>query len=153
MMILSFAAQFLLLLLDLLTARCRTGQAKDLEIALLRQQLRLLQRQQTQPVRLRRADRLRLAVLAKQLSTLARAVRHPWYASCLLISTVSDRVAGGLLAKHRCGRREQHRPHRCFKALSARSIECCASVGPQVVQTAVDPLAIGATHLTGILIP
>jgi transposase InsO family protein len=86
MMILSFAAQFLLLLLDLLTARCRADQAKDLEIALLRQQLRLPQRQQTQPLRLRRADRLLLAVLAKRLSTLARAWRHPWHASCLLVS-------------------------------------------------------------------
>jgi transposase InsO family protein len=86
MMILSFAAQFLLLLLDLLTARCRADQAKDMEIALLRQQLRLLQRQQTQPLRLRRADRLLLAVLAKRLSTLACVLRHPWHASCLLVS-------------------------------------------------------------------
>ena len=39
-MILSFVAQLLALLLDLLTTRHRSERAKDLEIALLRQQLR-----------------------------------------------------------------------------------------------------------------
>jgi hypothetical protein len=43
MMILSFVAQLLACLLDLLTTRRHSERAKDLEIALLRQQLRLLQ--------------------------------------------------------------------------------------------------------------
>jgi transposase InsO family protein len=74
------------LLLDLLTARRCTERAKDLEIALLRQQLRLLQRQQTRPPRLRPADRTLLAVLAHALSILGRAVRSPWHQSCLLVT-------------------------------------------------------------------
>jgi hypothetical protein len=45
MMILSFVAQLLARLLDLLLARRYSERAKDLDIALLRQQLRLLQRQ------------------------------------------------------------------------------------------------------------
>jgi hypothetical protein len=86
MMIVSFVAQVLTVLLDLFLAHRSAERAKDLEIALLRQQLRLLQRQQVRPPRLRRPDRLLLAVLAKRLSTLSRAVRHPWHASCLLVS-------------------------------------------------------------------
>jgi transposase InsO family protein len=82
----SFAAHLLALLIDLLTTRHRSERAKDLEIALLRQQLRLLQRQQAQPLRLRRADRVLLAALAHRLRTLARATRNPWHASCLLAS-------------------------------------------------------------------
>jgi transposase InsO family protein len=82
----SFAAHLLALLIDLLTTRHHSERAKDLEIALLRQQLRLLQRQQARPPRLRRADRVFLAALAHRLSTLARATRQPWHASCLLVS-------------------------------------------------------------------
>ena len=85
-MIWSFAAQLLALLLDLLTARRGADRAKDLEIALLRQQDRLLQRQQAHPLRLRRAERVLLALLAHRLGTVARAVRCPWHASCLLVS-------------------------------------------------------------------
>jgi transposase len=85
-MIWSFVAQLLALLLDLLTPRRRPERAKDLEIALLRQQLRLLRRQQARPPRLRQAERLILAVLAHRLSPLARAARYPWHASCLLVS-------------------------------------------------------------------
>jgi transposase InsO family protein len=85
-MIWSFAAQLLALLLDVLTLRCHTERAKDLEIALLRQQLRLLQRQQTRSPRLRPADRALLAVLAHALSAVGRAVHHPWHQSCLLVT-------------------------------------------------------------------
>src|SRR5581483_481046 len=85
-MIWSFAKQFLALLLDVLIWRCRTERAKDLEIALLRQQLRLLQRQQTRPPHLRPVDRALLAVLAHALNTVGRALRHPWHQSCLLVT-------------------------------------------------------------------
>ena len=73
-MVWSLVAQLLALVLDLLTAHRRTERAKDLEIALLRQQLRP-----------RRANRLILAMLARRLSTLARTTRHSWRASCLLV--------------------------------------------------------------------
>jgi hypothetical protein len=82
----SFVAQLLALLLDLLTTRRHSERVKDLEIALLRQQVRLLQRQQARRSPLRRSDRVLLAVLAQRLSTLARAARRPWQASCLLVS-------------------------------------------------------------------
>ena len=85
-MVWSFAAQLLRLLLDLLMARRKTDRAKDLEIALLRQQLRLLKRQQTHPPRLRRVDRAILAVLVHTLSTLARTAQSPWRQSCLLVT-------------------------------------------------------------------
>jgi hypothetical protein len=85
MMIASFVAHVLTVLLDLFLVRRSSERAKDLEIALLRQQLRLLQRQQVHPPHLRWPDCLLLAVLAKRLSTLSRAVRHPWHASCLLV--------------------------------------------------------------------
>jgi transposase InsO family protein len=85
-MILSCVAQLLALLLDLLTTRRHSERAKDLEIALLRQQLRMLQRQQGRRPPLRRSDRVLLAVLAQRLNTLARAARRAWQASCLLVS-------------------------------------------------------------------
>ena len=85
-MVWSMAVQLLALLLGLLTARRRTDRAKDLEIALLRQQLRLLQRQQTHPPRLRRAECATLGVLAHKLSTLARTARYPWHQSCMLVT-------------------------------------------------------------------
>jgi transposase len=86
MMVWSFVAQLLALVLDLLTVRRCTERAKDLEIALLRQQLRLLQRQQPHPPRLHRADRTLLAVLVHKVSSLARRTRYSWQPSCLLVS-------------------------------------------------------------------
>ncbi len=50
-MIFSVLAHILSLLVDLLTGGRRTEQAKDLEILVLRQQLRILQRTQTRPPR------------------------------------------------------------------------------------------------------
>jgi hypothetical protein len=86
MMILSFVAQLLALLLDLFTTRRHSERAKDLEIALLRQQLRLLQRQSSRRPPLRPSDRVLLAGLAHRLHTLASATSQPWQASCLLVS-------------------------------------------------------------------
>jgi Homeodomain-like domain len=86
MMVWSIAAQLLTLLLDLLVARRKTDRAKDLEIALLRQQLRLLQRQQAYPPHLRRVDRAILAVLAHTLRAVARPARHAWQQSCMLVT-------------------------------------------------------------------
>src|SRR5690349_17067317 len=82
----SVVMQVLILVLDLVTARRRDDRAKDLEIALLRQQLLLLQRQQTRPPRLSRWDRAVLAAVAHRLSSLARTARRPWQQSLLLVT-------------------------------------------------------------------
>jgi hypothetical protein len=89
-MLWSFLAQLLALLLDLLTARRCSDRAKDLEIALLRQQLRLLQRQKMHPPRLRRAERALLAALTHKLSALARTTRHP--TRPVLVRPISGRL-------------------------------------------------------------
>jgi transposase len=86
MMLWSVLMQLLTLVLEVITARHRDDRAKDLEIALLRQQLLLLQRQQIGPIRLTRWDRVVLAALAHRLSTVARRARRPWHPSLLLIT-------------------------------------------------------------------
>jgi transposase len=106
----SFAAQLLTLLIDLLTTHHHSERAKDLEIALLRQQLCLLRRQQARPPRLRRADRVFLATLAHRLSTLARATRQPWHASCLLVSPATILRWHRELVRRKWTFRGQHRP-------------------------------------------
>jgi hypothetical protein len=85
-MIWFYLTQVLALMLDLATLRRQPDRLKDLEIALLRQQLRLLQRQQTTPLRLSRWDRLLLAALVHKLSGLARRARYPWQQSLLLVT-------------------------------------------------------------------
>src|SRR3954447_3195598 len=52
---------------DLVDSTRRAGHAKDLEIALLRHQLRLLQRRAGRPPRLSRWEKRTLAVLAAKL--------------------------------------------------------------------------------------
>jgi transposase InsO family protein len=76
----------LALLFDLLAARRHEDRAKDLEIALLRQQLCLLQREHRQPPHLSRWDKLVLAVLAHKLSLAARLARRGWHHSLLLFT-------------------------------------------------------------------
>ena len=60
---------------DLVTVARSRECDKDLEILLLRHQLRLLQRQSPQPPRLRRWEKLTLAVLATGLARLTRGPR------------------------------------------------------------------------------
>ncbi len=55
-------------LVDLLTATRRTDRDKDVEILVLRHQLRLLQRERPQPPRLTRWEKLTLAVLTAKLA-------------------------------------------------------------------------------------
>ena len=57
-------------LVDLVAGGHRATDAKDLEIALLRHQLRILQRQRGRPPRLARWERLTLAVLVAKLNAL-----------------------------------------------------------------------------------
>jgi hypothetical protein len=85
-MLWSCCLHLLALVLDLLAARRHDDRAKDLEIALLRQQVRILQREHRQPPHLSRWDRLILALLAHQLSVAARLVRRGWHHSVLLFT-------------------------------------------------------------------
>src|ERR671932_1384659 len=61
-------AHMLALLVDLLAMGRRSADEKDLEIVLLRHELRLLQRRQPAPPRLARWEKLPLAVLAAKLA-------------------------------------------------------------------------------------
>jgi hypothetical protein len=85
-MLWSCGLHLLALLFDLLAARRHDDRAKDLEIALLRQQVRLLQREHRQPPHLSRWDRLVLALLAYKLRVAARRARRSWHHSLLLFS-------------------------------------------------------------------
>ena len=62
----SVVAHLMALLLDLVMARRQSEGAKDLEIAVLRPQLRMLERRRPRP-RLSRWERLTLALLATKL--------------------------------------------------------------------------------------
>lgn len=68
-------AQAFSLLLDLISVRCRPDHNKDVEILLLRQQLRILQRKQPHAPRISRWEKLTLVVLAGQLTGLTTAAR------------------------------------------------------------------------------
>ena len=78
-------ARVLAVLVDLLAARQRPERAKDLEIALLRHQLRLLQRRQPRPPRLGCPDKVALAILAATLTGLAAGGRSHLSHSLLLV--------------------------------------------------------------------
>jgi hypothetical protein len=80
----SAMAHLVNLLLDLITARRRSDSAKDLEILLLRHQLRVLQRRLPQP-RLSRWERLTLALLATKLRHLTAEARQRWPRSLVLV--------------------------------------------------------------------
>ena len=64
------------LLIDLAIAGRRGDRDQALEIVLLRQQVRLLQRRRPRPLRLTRAEKLTLAVLTAALARLADGPRH-----------------------------------------------------------------------------
>src|SRR5690242_7849570 len=66
-MIYQLIAQLVSLVLDLLASRRRSERHKDVQILLLRQQLRILQRQQPKVPRVSRWEKFTLAVLAHNL--------------------------------------------------------------------------------------
>lgn len=68
-------AQLISLLLDLFTTSFRSEQQKDLEILLLRHQLRILQRRHPVTPRLSRWEKLSLAVLAAKFTSLRRGAK------------------------------------------------------------------------------
>jgi hypothetical protein len=85
-MIFSVLAYILSRVVDLLTGGRRSEQAKDLDILLLRQQLRILQRTQMHPPRPTRWEKLTLAVLTGKLKDVAKKARYPWRHSVLLFT-------------------------------------------------------------------
>jgi hypothetical protein len=80
----SVVANLAALLLDLVTVRHQPEDTKDLEIAVLRCQLRMLERRQPRP-RLARWERLTLTLLATKLRRLAARARRPWSRSLVLV--------------------------------------------------------------------
>ena len=68
-------AQAFSLLLDLISLRCRPDRTKDVEILLLRQQLRILQRKQPRAPHITRWEKLALVVLAGKLTVMTNAPR------------------------------------------------------------------------------
>ncbi|CAA9235554.1 MAG: hypothetical protein AVDCRST_MAG77-1233 [uncultured Chloroflexi bacterium] len=77
--------QLVALLLDLVTARRQSDCGKDLEIVLLRHQLRVLQRRQPRP-RLARWERLTLALLATKLRRMTAGAGQRWTRSLVLVT-------------------------------------------------------------------
>ena len=81
----SALAHLMSLLLDLFTARRQPACAKDLEIAVLRHQLRIALRRQPRP-RLSRWERLTLALLVAKLRHLPAVACQHWARSMLLVT-------------------------------------------------------------------
>jgi putative transposase len=81
----SAMAHLVALLLDLLTTRRQPASAKDLEIAVLRHQLRVALRRQPRP-RLGRWEQLTLVLLVTKLRHLPAAARQHWTRSVLLVT-------------------------------------------------------------------
>src|ERR1035437_11101629 len=79
-------AYLLSLLLDLGTRRRRDVRALELEILLLRHQLRILHRTQARRVRPARWEKLTLAVLVATLQRHAHGARAKWRQSLPLLS-------------------------------------------------------------------
>ena len=70
-------AHFVAFLVDLVVGARRGDRDKDLQILVLRHQVRLLQRQRPRPPRLTRGEKLTLAVLAAALARLTAGPRQP----------------------------------------------------------------------------
>jgi len=81
----SAIGQIVALLLDVFIARREPACAKDLEIAILRHQLRMLDRRQPRP-RLSRWERLTLALLVMQLCRLTAGAGQCWSRSLVLVT-------------------------------------------------------------------
>jgi len=69
-------AHFVAFFVDLAVGTRRGDREKDLQIYVLRHQVRLLQRQRPRPPRLTRGEKLTLAVLAAALAQLTAGPRH-----------------------------------------------------------------------------
>jgi putative transposase len=69
-------AQVFTLMLDIFALRRQSEREKDIEIHLLRQQLRIAERKQTRPLLLSRWEKLSLVVLTARLKTIAAGGRE-----------------------------------------------------------------------------
>ena len=85
-MIFAMLAPLFSMLLDLLSLLVRSDREKDLEILLLRQQIRILQRKHTRTPRLSWWEKLPLALLVAKLVKGKPALR-PRLSQCLLLFT------------------------------------------------------------------
>jgi transposase InsO family protein len=85
-MIYTVLAHLVAFLLDLLGLVGQSEHAKDLEILALRQQLRILQRSQSRPVRPARGEQVVLALCVSKLKALAGGTPRPWR-QCVLLFT------------------------------------------------------------------
>jgi putative transposase len=74
-MIFSLLAELLLILFDLITLIGRCDQDKDVEILLLRQQLRILQRQHPRSPHVSHWEKLTLVVFARKLTAMTSSAR------------------------------------------------------------------------------
>jgi hypothetical protein len=74
-MIYLLIAQLVSLLLDLFALSRRSDRHKDLQILLLRQQLRIMQRQHPSAPRISRREKLALAVFTAKLTTLGQGAK------------------------------------------------------------------------------
>jgi len=74
-MLFFLVSQAFSLLLDLIWMGHRGEHDKDVEIVLLRQQLRILQRKQSQPLRISRWEKLTLVILAGKMTTMTTRAR------------------------------------------------------------------------------
>ena len=71
----SFLASLLSFLLDLITLRFKSDQAKDLELLLLRHQVRILRRKQTSRLHIAAWEKLALAVVTAKLRSIPASTR------------------------------------------------------------------------------
>src|SRR5215217_154019 len=78
-------AQVFAILVDLITMGRRSADEKDLEIVLLRHQLRLLQRRQPARARLARREKLPLAVLGAKLAGVVAGGQARLHRSMLVV--------------------------------------------------------------------
>src|SRR5688572_8566100 len=85
---------------DLLTTTRRPDRDKDMEIVLLRHQLRLPQRERSRPPRLSRWEKLTLAVLTATLTHLAVGPRPPRPGPCPVQAGDCAEVASGADSPH-----------------------------------------------------
>ena len=83
-MIWFLVAHIVRMILDLLALRLSADKDKDLELLVLRQQIRILQRRVGKPVRATRAEKLVLMVTAVRLKAQARKGRQQLQQSLLI---------------------------------------------------------------------
>src|SRR5262245_39435273 len=100
-MIWSLIAQGVMLVLDLLTLRYSANQDKDLEVLVLRQQIRILERRVGKPVRPSRVEKLLLTLTAIHLKERVREGRQRLNDSILLFKPATVLKWHRELVKHK----------------------------------------------------